>query len=139
MTDIFSKEKRSDIMARIKSCDTKAELKVRMWLHKQGYRFRLHRKDLPGKPDIVLPKYKTIIFVNGCFWHRHVGCKRSTTPQSNKDMWQRKFERTLNRDKMNIIALDLLGWKVIVLWECEVDVDDFKKIDFILKGEQNNV
>ena len=120
MVDHLTKKKRSWNMSRIRSKDTKPEMIVRSMLHKIGYRFRLHRKDLPGKPDIVLSKYKTVILVHGCFWHRHKGCKRCTTPSSNKDYWLKKFERNINIDKKNKKELISLGWKIITVWECEI-------------------
>lgn len=125
MTDVFPKEKRSEIMSKVRSWNTKPEIKVRKWLHKNGYRFRLHRKDLPGHPDIVLPKYKTAIFVHGCFWHRHLDCKRASMPQSNEEMWTKKFGRNVRRDELNQKTLEQTGWKVIVLWECEIANNSF--------------
>ncbi len=89
-----------------------------------GFRFRLHRKDLPGKPDIVLPKYKTVIFVHGCFWHRHKGCKYAYTPKSRQEFWKKKFEDNSKRDKDVIDELKMLGWKVIIIWECEIKKPD---------------
>jgi len=120
MADTFTKEKRSEIMASVRSTNTKPEVVIRRWLHNKGYRFRLHKKDLPGKPDIVLSKYKTVINVNGCFWHRHNGCKYTTTPKTNIEYWQNKFERNVQRDKINRKKLKNNGWKEIVIWECEV-------------------
>ncbi|MBI9016301.1 MAG: DNA mismatch endonuclease Vsr [Phycisphaerae bacterium] len=120
MTDTISKEKRSWNMSRIKNKDTKPELIVRSILHCMGYRFRLHRKDLPGKPDIVLPKYKTAIFVNGCFWHRHKNCKFAYMPKTRKEFWQKKFNDTVKRDKTKKAELKKLGWKIIIIWECEI-------------------
>jgi len=119
MADHLSKNKRSWNMSRIKSKDTKPEIRVRSILHAMGYRFRLHRNDLPGKPDIVLPKYRTVIFVNGCFWHRHRGCKRCTTPTSNQEYWDKKFQRNVAKDKKHKSKLRKKGWKVAVIWECE--------------------
>jgi DNA mismatch endonuclease (patch repair protein) len=106
-------------MRRVRSTDTSPEIKVRSLMHRLGYRFRLYRADLPGNPDIVLPKYRTVIFVHGCFWHRHPGCKRASTPATRKDYWLPKFERTLKRDKRNQAGLRRLGWKVVVIWECQ--------------------
>lgn len=120
MTDHLTKEKRSWNMSRIRSKDTKPEIIVRSLLHHLGYRFRLHSKKLPGKPDIVLTKYKTVIFVHGCFWHRHEGCSRATMPKSNKGYWTAKFERNVQRFKDVSEQIKSLGWKVIVIWECEV-------------------
>ena len=124
MVDSLTKEKRSWNMSRIKSRDTKPELIVRSLLHRMGYRFRLHKKDLSGKPDIVLPKYKTVIFVHGCYWHRHPGCKYAYNPKSKKDFWQNKFNQNVKRDKINQAQLKEMGWKVIIVWECELrDLD----------------
>ena len=113
-------EQRHRVMVANKSKDTKPEVAVRRLLHALGYRFRIHRKDLPGKPDIVLPKYRTVIFVHGCFWHHHEGCKAASTPASNIDFWQTKFRRNRERDAQVRAQLESLGWKVIVIWECEV-------------------
>ena len=107
-------------MSRIKGKDTKPELIVRSQLHKMGFRFRLHRKDLPGKPDIVLPKYKTVIFVHGCFWHRHENCKYSSTPKTRKEFWENKFKENVIRDKSHQKKLSSIGWKIIIVWECEI-------------------
>lgn len=118
MADVFSKEERSRVMRRVKSADTKPEMRVRRWLHAQGFRFRLHRKDLPGKPDIVLRKHKTVVFVHGCFWHGHAGCKAADLPASNREYWERKIGRNLERDARNQARLREMGWRVIVVWEC---------------------
>lgn len=117
--DIFSQQKRSLIMAAVKGSDTKPELLVRSVLHRLGYRFRLHRKDLPGRPDIVLTKHNKVIFVHGCFWHGHKGCKRAGRPTSNADFWNEKLTRNIERDKRNISDLRKLGWRCLVVWECE--------------------
>lgn len=119
--DTLSKEKRSWNMSRIKAKDTKPELFVRSLLHRMGYRFRLHQKNLPGRPDIVLKKYRTVIFVHGCFWHRHTGCKFAYNPKSRQEFWQNKFSENKARDKKNCLELEKLGWKVQVIWECEID------------------
>lgn len=119
MADHLTKDRRSWNMSRIRSKDTKPETVVRFLLHKMGYRFRLYRKDLPGNPDIVLPKYRTAIFVHGCFWHRHKGCKRCTTPSVNQKYWLSKFAYNIARDKENRRKLKQEGWKCIVVWECE--------------------
>lgn len=118
--DQFSQSERSWIMSRVASQDTSPEVAVRSILHRLGFRFSLHRKDLPGKPDIVMPKYHTVVFVHGCFWHRHGKCKRATTPSTNRDYWLPKFERTIARDKANQRRLRRMGWGVIVVWECEL-------------------
>ena len=137
MPDHLSKEKRSWNMSRIKSKNTSPEILVRKYLHKNGFRFRICRKDLPGKPDIVLPKYNTIIFVHGCFWHRHEGCKRATTPKSNTDYWLSKFKRNVERDLDNYNKLNKNGWKVLIIWECEVKNCD-KLENLIAKIKDNN-
>ena len=118
--DTFHPQKRRDIMRRVRSKDTIPEKVIRALLHKEGFRFRIHRTDLPGKPDIILPKYKTVIFVHGCFWHRHENCKRASTPSSRLEYWLPKFQKTIIRDIQNIIKLEERGWKVIVIWECEI-------------------
>jgi len=120
MADTFSKEKRSDIMRRVKSFNTKPEQIVRKNLHKLGFRFTLHSKRLPGRPDIVLPKYKVVININGCFWHGHVDCKRSVLPKANDQYWKDKIEKNKNRDKSNNQKLNQLGWRVITIFECEL-------------------
>ena len=105
-------------MSRIRGKDTKPELRVRSQLHRMGYRFRLHRKDLPGRPDIVLPKYDTVIFVHGCFWHRHKGCRFAYTPKTRVAFWETKFEQNVRRDCRNDAALRKRGWRIIRIWEC---------------------
>ena len=120
MVDRITPEHRSWNMSQIKNRDTKPELVVRSLLHRMGYRFRLHRKDLPGKPDIVLPKYKTVIFVNGCFWHRHPRCKFAYTPKSRVNFWKQKFADNVLRDKKCKRELLKLGWNSLIIWECEV-------------------
>lgn len=105
-------------MRRVRSTNTTPEKRVRSLLHKLGFRFRLRRNDLPGKPDIVLPKHRTVIFVHGCFWHRHQGCPRATTPSSRQEYWLPKFGRTIDRDKENQQLLGKKGWNVVVVWEC---------------------
>jgi len=118
-------EQRSRNMSAIKSKNTKPEIAVRKLLHSMGYRFRLHRKDLPGSPDIVLPKYKTVIFVHGCFWHRHENCKYASTPKTREEFWEAKFRENINRDKLNQENLSSKGWKIIIVWECEIKDKDF--------------
>lgn len=118
--DTLTKARRSWNMSRIKGSNTGPERIVRSILHRMGYRFRLHRKDLPGKPDITLPKHKSVIFVHGCFWHRHKGCKDATLPKTRRSFWRNKLEGNAARDRVKERALRVLGWKVIVLWECEI-------------------
>ena len=112
---------RSEMMAAVRSKDTKPEMLVRRLLHKSGYRFRLHRSDLPGKPDLVLPSRKKIIFVHGCFWHQHEGCSFSHVPKSNVSYWAPKLERNQERDREHLSALRAAGWKCLVLWECQLN------------------
>ena len=118
--DTMTREQRHRVMVANKSKDTKPEVAVRRLLHALGYRFRIHRKDLPGKPDIVLPRYRTVIFVHGCFWHHHEGCKAASMPESNAEFWQEKFRRNRERDARVQAELESMGWKVITIWECEV-------------------
>ena len=125
-------EQRSRNMSAIKSKNTNPEIAVRKLLHSMGYRFRLHRKDLPGSPDIVLPKYKTVIFVHGCFWHRHENCKYATTPKTRKEFWENKFKANINRDNLNQANLSLKGWKIIIIWECQLKGDNKKLIRDLL-------
>lgn len=120
MADIFTPQERSAIMARIKSRDTKPELLVRSLLHRMGYRFRLQRRDLPGRPDIVLPKHKAVVFIHGCFWHGHTGCARAKRPTSNTEFWIAKLDRNRERDAAAEMALKLNGWRVLVLWQCQL-------------------
>ena len=127
MTDVHEPEIRSYNMSRIKSKDTKPEMIVRRFLFKNGFRYRLHVKDLPGKPDIVLPKYKTVIFVNGCFWHGHKGCRYFVIPKTRTDWWLEKITRTIDRDRGNLYQLKALGWNVITIWQCQF-TKEFKQI-----------
>ena len=119
MTDSLSRERRSWNMSRIRSKNTRPELVVRSLLHRMGYRFRLHQKGMPGRPDIVLPKYQTVVFVHGCYWHRHPGCRFAYTPKSREEFWQHKFRKNVARDKANRTDLAALGWNVVIVWECE--------------------
>lgn len=118
-SDIYTEEKRSEVMSRVRSGNTKPERIVRSVLHRLGYRFRLRRKDLPGKPDIVLPKHETVVFVHGCFWHQHPGCKKATIPKQNRAFWESKLARNVERDKEVREELTDLGWNVVTIWECE--------------------
>jgi len=120
MTDVHNKETRSYNMSRIRGKDTKPEMVVRRFLFANGFRYRLHDPRLPGKPDIVLPKYKTVIFVNGCFWHGHKGCPYFVLPKTQTEWWLQKIKGTMARDKAAEVALNVLGWKVIVIWECQL-------------------
>lgn len=134
--DKLTSEKRSALMARIRSKDTRPEVVVRSILHHLGYRFRLHRKDLPGKPDIVLPKHRKVVLVHGCFWHGH-NCRLASKPKSNVAYWRNKLKANHTRDEKNLRALDALGWKVLVIWECEVRRMDglAEKLDLFIKDD----
>ena len=120
MADIKSKEARSYNMSQIKGKNTKPEELVRKYLFAQGFRYRKNDKRLPGSPDIVLPKYQTVVFVNGCFWHGHPGCKYFVWPKSNADFWKSKILRNIERDQHNYRALQEMGWRIIHVWECEL-------------------
>jgi DNA mismatch endonuclease, patch repair protein len=122
MADVFTKKKRSEVMSKIKSGNTKPEMIVRSFLFQNGFRYRLHQKDLPGRPDIVLRKYKTVIFVQGCFWHGHTAekCKIVRTPKSNISFWTNKINTNKTRDARNLRALKKLGWTVHFIWECDL-------------------
>ena len=118
--DKLTRERRSWNMARIRARDTRPELLVRSYLHKQGFRFRIYVKDLPGTPDIVLPKYKTVIFIQGCFWHGHERCKEFRLPKTRTEWWAEKITRNEKKDAENSVKLDELGWNSLVIWTCEL-------------------
>lgn len=118
MTDIYDSEKRSAIMSRVRSANTKPEVFVRKLLFARGFRFRIHKSDLPGKPDVVLPKWKTVVFVHGCFWHAHEGCRRATLPASHNAFWAEKLTRNKERDREVVAQLTTAGWRVLIVWEC---------------------
>lgn len=120
MTDVHDKATRSYNMSRIKGKDTKPEMLVRKFLFSKGFRYRLHDKKLPGKPDIVLPKYKTVIFIHGCFWHGHEGCKYYVVPKTRTEWWLEKIGKNIVNDEKAVKALVEQGWKVILIWECEL-------------------
>ena len=120
LADVHSKETRSYNMSRIKGKDTKPEELVRKYIFSQGFRYRKNDSRLPGKPDIVLPKYHTVIFVNGCFWHHHEGCKYFVWPKNNAEFWKEKINRNVERDYEEMEKLKVHGWKIIVIWECEL-------------------
>ncbi len=119
MADRISPSRRSWNMSRIKGKNTGPEIIVRSQLHRMGFRFRLHRKDLPGRPDIVLPRYRTAVLVHGCFWHRHRNCKYAYNPKSRKEFWKKKFQGNVERDKRNLRELSSFGWRTVVIWECQ--------------------
>lgn len=122
-------------MSRIRGKDTKPEVLLRSLLHRRGFRFRLHAPGLPGKPDIVLPKYRTVIFVHGCFWHRHKGCSNATMPKTRSGFWTEKFRRTVERDREKQTQLESAGWQVLTVWECELNADPMETMKFI----ENNI
>ncbi|MCO4794296.1 MAG: DNA mismatch endonuclease Vsr [Bacteriovoracaceae bacterium] len=131
MSDVFDKKTRSRNMSHIRGKDTKPELIIRKALHKRGFRYRLHRKDLPGKPDIVLPKYNAVILVNGCFWHGHE-CHLFKWPKSHRGFWENKILQNINRDKKNKLKLEELGWRILTVWECSMKGKDrLNKEEFI--------
>ncbi|NWG14605.1 MAG: DNA mismatch endonuclease Vsr [Acidobacteria bacterium] len=137
MTDVFCKEKRSWIMARVKGRDTKPEMLVRSLIHRMGFRFRIHKRDLPGNPDIVLPRHGKAIFVHGCFWHGHNPCRRSKRPTTNKAFWNKKLDENIRRDKRFRRELHRMGWKTLVVWQCEIRHPKklLRKLDGFLHGE----
>ena len=125
--DVFTPEKRSEIMSRVRDRNTKPEMTVRRLLHGLGYRYRLHRRDLPGTPDIAFMGRKKAVFVHGCFWHRHEGCNKASTPKTRVKFWKTKFDENKRRDERKLSALKELGWKTMVVWECEIK--DLEGID----------
>ncbi|MBI1406028.1 MAG: DNA mismatch endonuclease Vsr [Caulobacter sp.] len=122
--DKIDPARRSANMAKVRGKNTGPELKVRRVAHGMGLRFRLHRKDLPGRPDLVFPRHRLVVFVHGCFWHRHEGCRRATMPATRTDFWQAKFDATVSRDARQIAALEASGWRVLTLWECDLKDDE---------------
>lgn len=141
--DHLSKEKRSWNMSRIRSTETKPEERVRKYLFSKGFRYRKNDKRLPGKPDIVLPKYRAVIFINGCFWHCHKGCSRANVPKSNLEYWKIKLENNVRRDLEEYQKLAELGWKVFVVWECELNKKVFsetmeKMVNNILSDDKSS-
>jgi DNA mismatch endonuclease (patch repair protein) len=136
MTDVHEPEIRSYNMRQIKGKDTKPEMLVRRFLHSKGFRYRLHVKNLPGKPDIVLPKYKTVIFINGCFWHGHKGCKYFKIPETRTEWWKDKIYETKKRDKRKYMELKKSEWKVLIIWECEIKHKKEQILESLLKSLQ---
>lgn len=138
MAAVHTKAQRSYNMSRIKGSNTKPEVKLRKALFAKGFRYSLHSKKLPGKPDIVLKKYKTIIQVNGCFWHGHEGCRYSTIPKTRTEFWTEKIKGTIERDQRNNSELENLGWKVMTVWECELKPKEIEKtIEIVLEKIKN--
>ena len=122
--DHLTPERRSWLMSRVKSKDSLAEMRVRKLAHYLGLRYRLHRRDLPGTPDLVFPKHQIALFVHGCFWHRHLGCPKSTTPKSQVRYWEKKFKGNVERDRQAVRDLESMGWRVTIIWECETRVEE---------------
>jgi len=137
MADVHTRAQRSYNMSMIKGKNTKPEMLVRRFLFANGYRYRLHAKNLPGKPDIILPKYKTVIFVHGCFWHGHEGCKYYVVPKTKTDWWLSKINGNIANDYKKKQALQALGWRVITLWECELKPDRIGDTLLLLSGMIN--
>jgi len=137
--DIVSPEKRSRMMAGIRGKNTKPEMVVRKLVHGMGFRFRIHRTDLPGSPDLVFPRLRRVIFVHGCFWHRHPGCRLAYTPKSNTQFWLDKLAANTWRDALAVKALDALGWEVLIVWECEVSnlIALTQRLNSFLAAEQH--
>lgn len=148
MSDSISPEHRSWNMSRIRGKDTKIEVMVRKYLFSRGYRFRKNDKRYPGKPDVVLPKYHTVIFVNGCFWHHHEGCKNATIPKTRTEFWNEKLGKNVANDKKHVRLLEEAGWNVITIWECELEkdfegrmskvIDDLNALSFEIAGISKN-
>ena len=134
MADTFTKEARSALMAKVRGRDTKPELIVRRTLHALGYRFRLQARELPGRPDIVMRPRRKAIFVHGCFWHRHEGCRFTTTPKTRSEFWNAKFEANVARDNSAVEALVADGWRVLVIWECQTKPDRVKHLPSLLES-----
>lgn len=135
MTDVVDSATRSKWMAGIRGRDTKPEVAVRSFLHRAGLRFRVNVRNLPGRPDIVLPKWRTVVLVHGCFWHRHRDCKYAYTPKSRRDFWTGKFRDNVDRDRRNIDQLRQQGWRVLVVWECKITADRLHRLLSDIKGD----
>lgn len=134
--DVVDSETRSRMMSGIRGKNTKPEMTVRKFLHAHGFRYRLHRRDLPGKPDLVIPKLKVCLFVHGCFWHRHLGCRYATTPKTRIEFWDEKFLKNVARDLANIQALETAGWRVLIIWECQLKTDKLALDKLLLKLDE---
>lgn len=140
MVDIVDKQTRSRMMSGIRGKNTQPEMLVRKYLHAKGFRYRLHDKKLPGSPDIVLRKYQLAIFVHGCFWHRHKGCRYATTPAQNRDKWRLKFKQNTERDQRQINQLIDMGWRVLVIWECvlKLPMQELAWVPKYIKSDQTS-
>ena len=139
MADILSREQRSALMSKVRSSDTKPEWILRCALHRLGFRYILKNKRLPGNPDLVFPRYRTVVFVHGCFWHRHVGCKDASMPKSNESFWANKFSENVQRDAKAVEALSQEGWKVLIVWECELMKKTIETVEKVARAIRSNV
>lgn len=137
--DCYDKTTRSRVMRSVHGKNTSLEMYVRKEFFEAGFRYRLHKTDLPGKPDIIFPKYKTVIFVNGCFWHQHPGCKRATVPSTNRDYWEKKLRRNVERDAQEIALLKKAGWRVFIIWECRILLQTKYYIGYLKKCKQKSM
>lgn len=138
MTDTVPADVRSKIMSKVRSTNTRPELLVRSALHREGLRFRLHQKDLPGRPDIVLPRYRVVIFVHGCFWHQHEGCRYATMPSTNTINWRKKFADNKSRDAEAVKSLIDAGWRVLIFWECALKGNTAPNLEIVKKFLADN-
>ncbi len=145
MTDFMTPKQRSQAMSKVRGVNTKPEKLIRSHLHRQGFRFRINNPNLPGKPDIVLKKFNAVIFVHGCFWHNHKGCKKSKLPKTRKEFWKKKITDTVMRDQRNIANLMKLGWRIAIVWECGTKKKDdleniIKKLSkWIIEGQTKRI
>ena len=139
MADILSREQRSLLMSKVRSSDTKPEWILRCALHRLGFRYKLKNKRLPGNPDLVFPKYRTVVFVHGCFWHRHAGCKDASMPKTNQSFWTEKFSENVQRDTRVVESLLRQGWKVMIVWECELVNKTIETIEKVAHTIRSNV
>ncbi|MQW64876.1 DNA mismatch endonuclease Vsr [Sinorhizobium meliloti] len=132
--DIFTREKRSQVMSRVRGKDTKPELTVRRFLHSRGLRYRLHRRDLPGKPDLVFPSQRIAVFVNGCFWHQHSGCPKSSLPRTRHDFWKAKLQSNILRDQKVQDELRAMNWRPLIVWECGLGLKELELLELKIRG-----
>jgi DNA mismatch endonuclease, patch repair protein len=139
MADILSPGQRSALMSKVGSSNTKPEWVLRCALHRLGFRYILKNKHLPGNPDLVFPKYRTVIFIHGCFWHRHVGCRDASMPKNNESFWANKFSENVQRDAKVVEALSRAGWKVLIVWECELMKETIETIEKVAQAIRSNL
>jgi DNA mismatch endonuclease, patch repair protein len=139
MGDILSKDQRSVLMSKVRGSDTKPEWILRCALHRLGFRYKLKNKNLPGNPDLVLPKYHTVVFVHGCFWHRHPGCKNAGMPKTNPDFWAKKLSENVQRDAKAVESLSQEGWKVLIVWECDLMNKTIETVEEVANAIRGNL